>query len=79
MTAIAFRAYVEQVLAPTLKPGDIVAKDNMPAHKSAAVRTLIEARGAGLLLLPPIRLIATRSRMPMPNSNPACEKLPPGP
>jgi transposase len=53
MNAVAFRAYVEQVLAPTLKPGDIVVMDNLPAHKGAAVRTLIEACGARLLLLPP--------------------------
>ncbi len=53
MNAAAFRAYVEQVLAPTLNPGDIIVMDNLPAHKGAAVRTLIEARGASLLLLPP--------------------------
>ena len=38
MTGQAFLAYVEQVLIPTLKPGDIVAMDNLPAHKIAAVR-----------------------------------------
>jgi transposase len=48
MNALAFRAYVEQVLAPTLNPGDIVVMDNLPAHKGAAIRTLIEARGANL-------------------------------
>jgi transposase len=53
MNAAAFRAYVEQVLAPTLNPGDIVVMDNLPAHKGAAVRNLIEASGATLLLLPP--------------------------
>jgi transposase len=53
MNAAAFRAYVEQVLAPTLNPGDIVVMDNLPAHKGAAVRNLIEAGGASLLLLPP--------------------------
>jgi transposase len=53
MNAAAFRAYVEQVLAPTLNPGDIVVMDNLPAHKGAAVRNLIEAGGATLLLLPP--------------------------
>jgi transposase len=41
------------VLAPTLRPGDIVVMDNLPAHKGAAIRTLIEACGANLLLLPP--------------------------
>ena len=53
MNAAAFRAYVEQMLAPTLNPGDIVVMDNLPAHKGAAVRNLIEAGGATLLLLPP--------------------------
>jgi transposase len=49
----AFLAYVEQVLVPTLKPGDIVAMDNLPAHKIAAVRAAIEAAGAQFFLLPP--------------------------
>jgi transposase len=48
-----FLAYVEQVLAPTLSPGDIVVLDNLPAHKGAAVREAIEAAGANLLFLPP--------------------------
>jgi len=49
----AFRAYVEQVLVPELKPGDIVIMDNLPAHKVAGVRETIEAAGARLLYLPP--------------------------
>lgn len=53
MNAAAFRAYVEQVLAPTLTPGDIVVMDNLPAHKGAAIRPAIEACGASLVLLPP--------------------------
>jgi transposase len=53
MNAVAFRAYVEQVLAPTLNPGDIVVMDNLPAHKGAAIRNAIEVCGASLLLLPP--------------------------
>ena len=53
MNGLAFRAYVEQVLAPTLNPGDIVVMDNLPAHKGAAIRTAIEACGARLMLLPP--------------------------
>lgn len=53
MDGIAFRAWVEQFLVPTLKPGDIVVMDNLPAHKSPAVRTIIEAAGAELLYLPP--------------------------
>lgn len=53
MTGARFLAYVEQVLSPTLTPGDIVIMDNLPAHKSAAVRRAIEATGAELRLLPP--------------------------
>ena len=49
----AFRAYVEQFLAPTLVPGDIVVADNLASHKVAGVREAIEARGASLLFLPP--------------------------
>lgn len=53
MHGAAFLAYVEQVLVPTLTPGDIVIMDNLPAHKSAAVRHAIEAPGAELRFLPP--------------------------
>jgi len=53
MTGAAFLAYVEQVLAPTLRPGDIVVLDNLPAHKPIAIRDAIEAAGAVMLFLPP--------------------------
>lgn len=52
MTGKRFLAYVEQCLAPTLKRGDIVMIDNLPAHKAAGVREAIEARGATLRYLP---------------------------
>ena len=42
-----------QVLVPTLRPGDIVVMDNLPAHKRAEVRIAIQAVGARLLYLPP--------------------------
>jgi transposase len=48
-----FRAWIEQVLAPTLKPGDIVVMDNLGSHKVAGVREAIEAAGATLRYLPP--------------------------
>jgi transposase len=48
-----FLAYVEQVLVPTLKPGDIVIMDNLRVHKMAGVREAIEAAGAKLLFIPP--------------------------
>lgn len=47
-----FRAYVEQVLAPTLKAGDIVVIDNLGSHKSPKIRQAIEAKDASLLYLP---------------------------
>ena len=53
MHGAAFLAYVEQVLVPTLKPGDIVVMDNLPAHKPIAVRTAIEVAAAELRFLPP--------------------------
>ena len=49
----AFTVYVEQVLVPTLTPGDIVVMDNLGSHKSAKVRRLIRAAGARLIFLPP--------------------------
>lgn len=48
----AFRAYVEQFLAPTLRPADIVIADNLGSHKVAGVREAITARGAELVFLP---------------------------
>lgn len=53
MTGAWFLAYVEQILVPTLRPGDIVILDNLGAHKNAAARRAIEAAGARLLFLPP--------------------------
>jgi putative transposase len=47
-----FRVYVEQVLAPTLAPGDIVIMDNLGSHKGKAVRRAIRRAGARLLFLP---------------------------
>jgi transposase len=48
-----FRAYVEQVLAPTLKSGDIVILDNLGSHKVIGVREAVEACGAAIVYLPP--------------------------
>jgi len=47
-----FRAYVEQILVPTLRPGDIVVMDNLGSHKVVGVREAITTAGAGLLYLP---------------------------
>ena len=48
----SFRTYVEKVLLPTLKPGDIVIMDNLGSHKGKAVRALIRSAGAKLFFLP---------------------------
>jgi len=53
MNGAAFRASVEQVLAPTIAPDDVITLDNLPAHRAAGVRAAIEARGARLMYLPP--------------------------
>ena len=49
----SFLAYVEQILVPTLKPGDIVILDNLSSHKVTGVREAIKAAGAELRFLPP--------------------------
>ncbi len=49
----AFETYVAVLLAPELRPGDIVLLDNLSAHKQPVIRTLIEARGATVEFLPP--------------------------
>jgi transposase len=53
MTGAAFRAYIEQFLAPALAPGDVVVLDNLAAHKVVGVRLAIAAAGASVLFLPP--------------------------
>ena len=52
MNGECFRAYVEQVLAPTLQPGDIVVLDNLASHKVTGIRQAIEAAGASVRYLP---------------------------
>jgi transposase len=53
MNGDTFRAYVEQILAPTLAPGDLVVMDNLASHKVSGIREAIEASGASLIYLPP--------------------------
>ena len=48
-----FKAYVESILLPTLRPGDVVVLDNLSSHKNQEVRDLIESVGAELWFLPP--------------------------
>ena len=52
VNAVAFEAYVEHILAPSLSAGQLVVLDNLSVHKGARVRQLIEARGCQLLFLP---------------------------
>ncbi len=53
MDGEAFRVYVRDVLAPTLRRGDVVVLDNLPAHKVAGIREAITARRAQIFYLPP--------------------------
>ena len=53
INGVSFQAYIDQVLVPELRPGDIVIMDNLGSHKGAGVREAIGAAGASLLYLPP--------------------------
>ena len=50
---LAFETYVEKVLVPELRKGDVVIMDNLPGHKGPKTRELVEAAGASLFYLPP--------------------------
>jgi transposase len=64
-TQKVFEAYVEQFLAPTLKPGQVVIVDNLGAHKGQKVRQLIESRAASVIFLPAYsRRTSIRSKKP---------------
>jgi len=52
-TREVFEAYLKRVLAPSLKPGRVVAMDNLSSHEGPRVRGLIEGRGRELVYLPP--------------------------
>lgn len=49
---LIFERYVEEILVPTLRPGELVLLDNLSVHKRASIRTAIEAAGCRLLYLP---------------------------
>jgi transposase len=53
ITSEVFEIYLERVLAPEMRPGQVVVMDNLSAHKGERMRELIEARGCELLYLPP--------------------------
>jgi len=52
-TREVFEAYLERVLAPTLRPGQMVVMDNLSAHKGGRVKEILEGRGCEVLYLPP--------------------------
>jgi len=52
ITAVVFEVYIEEVLAPKLRPGRAVVMDNLSARKGEHIRKLVEARGCALLYLP---------------------------
>jgi transposase len=77
----SFRAYVEQFLAPTLTPGDIVIADNLGSHKVTGVREAIETRGATLLFLPayspdlnPIEQVFAKLKQLVRSAAPRCRE-----
>lgn len=70
----AFLAWVEQFLAPTLQPGQIVIADRLGSHKAVGVREAIQARGASLMLLPPTHTISTQSNRCSPSSKHCCAR-----
>ena len=72
MNGSTFRAYVEQILAPTLKRGDIVIMDNVGIHKVAGIREAIESRGAILLYLRRTVPTSIRSSNSSPSSRRYC-------
>src|SRR5205085_11605781 len=70
----SFLAYIEQVLVPALKPGDIVIIDNLGSHKGKAVRRAIRAVGAKLFFCRPTARTSIRSSRSSPSLRPCCVK-----
>jgi transposase len=67
-----FLTYVEQILCPTLQPGDVVVMDNLSSHKVNGVSQLIAARGASVLYLPPYSPDLNPSKRLGPRSSNIC-------
>ena len=68
----SFTAYVEQVLVPTLVPGDIVILDNLGSHKGQPVREAIRRSGPSSSLFTPTAPISIRSNRSLPSSSNSC-------
>jgi len=79
MNSAVFRAWVEQMLSPALRPGDIVIMDNLAAHKVDGIAQAIADRGAELRYLPPYSPDLSRSSRPSPSSRPSCARPPSAP
>jgi hypothetical protein len=73
-TAEVFEAYLEEMLAPTLRPEQVVVMDNLSAHKGERVREMIEGHGCELLYLPPYSPDFNLKRKRSPNSKVACAR-----
>jgi DDE superfamily endonuclease len=73
----SFRLYVEKVLVPTLRPGDIVILDNLGSHRGGIVRQLIRSAGAKLFFLPKYSPDLNPSNRSLPSSSTCFEKPPP--
>jgi hypothetical protein len=76
MDGLAFEAYVKEVLAPTLRPGDIVVMDNLPAHKRAEA-LLSRRRAQGSSICHPTHPTSIQSRWPSPSSRLPSARPPP--
>ena len=74
-----FLDYVSRVLAPTLKPGDIVIIDNLSSHKSDEVASASKRSARKFASFRPTARTSTRSRRPSRNSRRSCEEPPPEP
>jgi transposase len=79
-TKAVFEAYVEEALAPSLRPGQVMVMDNLSSHKGQRVRELIEGRGCELLYLAPYSPdLTTPSSGPWQSLRPRCAGHRPGP
>lgn len=78
MIATAFRAYVEQVLAPTLNDGDVAVRIICPPTKAVLFAAPFRRSASTLCCCRPIRLISIQSKTPTPSSNRTCARPPPG-
>jgi DDE superfamily endonuclease len=74
-TREVFEAYLERVLLPSLRPGQVVVMDNLSSHKGSRARELIEERGCKLMYLPPYSPDLNPIEEAFPSSRHCCGKL----